>query len=69
MQRTSIRESSCDIHWIEIHLVDRIIYLLNKWRQKSYHTYPHVTFSSIVKDFILKLPGINFKNNRYRLIT
>ena len=32
-------------------------------------TYQHVIFSSIVKDFILKLPGINFKNYRYKLIT
>ena len=36
IQRTSIRESNCVIQWIEIHLVDSIIYLLNKWRQKSY---------------------------------
>ena len=44
MQRTSIRESNCDIHWIEIHLVDSIIYFLNKWRQKSYHHLPACHF-------------------------
>ena len=44
MQRTSIRESNCVIHWIEIHLVDSIIYLLNKWRQKSYHHLPACHF-------------------------
>ena len=44
MQRTIIRESNCVIYWIEIHLVDSIIYLLNKWRQKSYHHLPACHF-------------------------
>lgn len=35
IQQINIRENNCAIHWIEIYLVDRIIYLLNNWDQGS----------------------------------
>ena len=31
IQRISVRETNCAIHWIEIYPVDSVIHLLNNW--------------------------------------
>ena len=39
IQRESIRESNCVIHWIEIYRADSVIHLLNNWTQE-FHNEP-----------------------------